>query len=58
MNACVDETATVLADFTRLRNVLAHQYLDIRWSVLKSFLSEAPGRVRALMRALEGAASK
>lgn len=30
--------ASQMAEFSRLRNVLAHQYLDIRWEVIKDFL--------------------
>jgi uncharacterized protein YutE (UPF0331/DUF86 family) len=32
------ENASQMAEFSRLRNVLAHQYLDIRWEVIKEFL--------------------
>lgn len=34
--------AGTVAEFTRLRNVLAHQYLDIRWQSLRKFIREAP----------------
>lgn len=33
------ELSKILADGTRLRNILAHQYLDIRWDNIKKFLS-------------------
>lgn len=37
----VDEnTANKLADGVKLRNILAHQYLDIRWDRIKRFLAE------------------
>ncbi len=30
-----------IADIARLRNILAHQYLDIKWDALKFFIAEA-----------------
>lgn len=39
VNLIDEKTANVLADGTRLRNILAHQYLDIRWDRIKEFLS-------------------
>lgn len=42
-----------LAEMVRLRNVLAHQYLDIRWAGLRGFIDEAPGAVLQLARELE-----
>lgn len=35
-----EEDAFVLGETVRLRNILAHEYLDIRWGNIKSFLSE------------------
>lgn len=32
------DTADILAEGVRLRNVLAHRYLDIRWKRVESFL--------------------
>ncbi|MEK7621678.1 MAG: HepT-like ribonuclease domain-containing protein [Patescibacteria group bacterium] len=34
--------ATALADFTHMRNILAHEYLDIRFSLLSKFINNAP----------------
>jgi uncharacterized protein YutE (UPF0331/DUF86 family) len=31
-----------VADYVVLRNVLAHQYLDIKWSKIKDFIVRAP----------------
>ena len=33
--------ATQLAEFTRIRNILAHQYLDMRFSQLKKFIDQS-----------------
>jgi uncharacterized protein YutE (UPF0331/DUF86 family) len=33
--------ASKIADIARLRNILAHQYLDIKWDALKFFIAEA-----------------
>jgi uncharacterized protein YutE (UPF0331/DUF86 family) len=35
------DLATSLGKFTHLRNILAHQYLDIRWKMIEEFLSDA-----------------
>lgn len=35
-----EDTAKVLSDGVKLRNVLAHQYLDIRWDRIKKFLAQ------------------
>ncbi|MDI3309967.1 MAG: DUF86 domain-containing protein [Thermoanaerobacterium sp.] len=35
-----EELAKSIAEIARLRNVLAHQYLDIKWSYIKTFLTD------------------
>lgn len=47
------DLAGKLAEMTRLRNVLAHQYLDIRWASLQSFIREAPGTFRVFIDQVE-----
>ncbi|MGE5585100.1 MAG: type VII toxin-antitoxin system HepT family RNase toxin [Bacillota bacterium] len=42
-----------LAEMTRLRNILAHQYLDIRWVGLRAFVDEAPTLVKEFIRSIE-----
>src|SRR5208337_1971230 len=37
------ELADTLADFSKLRNILAHQYIDVRWSHISRFVREATG---------------
>ena len=34
------DSAESLARLVRLRNIVAHEYLDIRWSSIKKFISE------------------
>lgn len=36
------ELAEQLAECVKLRNFLAHQYLDLRWDKIKKFLQQAP----------------
>lgn len=36
------DLAEQVAELARLRNILAHQYLDIRWNSLKDFINAAP----------------
>lgn len=45
--------AEEIAEMTRLRNVLAHQYLDIRWSVLRDFINEAPEAIQGFIKSIE-----
>ncbi|MDK2806271.1 DUF86 domain-containing protein [Thermoanaerobacterium sp. CMT5567-10] len=35
-----EELAKSIAEVARLRNVLAHQYLDIKWSYVKTFITD------------------
>jgi len=35
------EMAAIMADFTKLRNILAHEYLDIRFKQIKKFIDDA-----------------
>lgn len=35
-----EENMKVLSEWVRLRNIISHEYLDIRWSSIKEFLSE------------------
>ncbi|MBE3582723.1 MAG: DUF86 domain-containing protein [Limnochordaceae bacterium] len=46
-------TAAKLAEMTRLRNILAHEYLDIRWESLRAFLQEAPSVVNEFIQIIE-----
>jgi uncharacterized protein YutE (UPF0331/DUF86 family)/predicted nucleotidyltransferase len=36
-----DDTAEALAGFAKLRNILAHEYLDIRFAQIKKFIQES-----------------
>jgi len=45
--------AGTVAEFTRLRHVLAHQYLDIRWQSLRNFIREAPPAMEEFLAAME-----
>ena len=35
------DTALKFAEFAKLRNIVAHEYLDITWAKIKNFISEA-----------------
>ena len=37
-----ESAAGELADFSKLRNILAHEYLDIRYPQIEKFLEKAP----------------
>ncbi|MEW6228692.1 MAG: HepT-like ribonuclease domain-containing protein [Bacillota bacterium] len=42
-----------LADTTRLRNVLAHQYLDIKWEYIKAFLTQGRSDAQGFLDRIE-----
>lgn len=47
------DLAEKIAEMTRLRNVLAHQYLDIRWQSVRNFIREAPPVMERFLDRLE-----
>lgn len=50
----LDETLTQrLANMVRLRNIVAHEYLDIRWASLRRFIDEAPAAVKEFRASIE-----
>lgn len=47
----IDEELSVrLSDLARLRNVLAHQYLDIKWDLIRDFLQDGKNAVVEFLR--------
>lgn len=44
--------AESIAEISRLRNVLAHQYLDIKWSYIKKFLTEKIDDVNEFLKCI------
>jgi uncharacterized protein YutE (UPF0331/DUF86 family) len=47
------DLAESLALVTRLRNVLAHQYLDIKWDYIRRFMDHDVESIYALLKAAE-----
>lgn len=47
------DLAEQVAELARLRNILAHQYLDIRWNSLKDFINAAPLVLRGFISRVE-----
>lgn len=45
--------AQKLGDMVRLRNIVAHDYLDIRWSSLRRFLDQAPAAIREFLACID-----
>jgi uncharacterized protein YutE (UPF0331/DUF86 family) len=45
--------AAQMAEFSRLRNVLAHQYLDIRWEVISEFLKTGIPAINSYLDSIE-----
>lgn len=37
-----EQLANQLRELSRSRNILAHQYLDIKWGTIQQFIAEAP----------------
>lgn len=48
-----EDLAQQLAEMTRLRNILAHQYLDIRWASLQNFIRESPKVLDQFLKKIE-----
>lgn len=46
------ELAANLSEIIRARNVLAHQYLDIRWSVINEFLQDGYKLIDEFLKAV------
>jgi uncharacterized protein YutE (UPF0331/DUF86 family) len=42
-----------LSQWARLRNILAHEYLDIRWTNIKAFIDQAEPTFNELVRRVE-----
>ena len=47
------ELAKELSQMMRLRNVLAHQYLDLKWEAIQDFLLTGAGQVEVLLSSLD-----
>lgn len=47
------ELAKSIVEIARLRNVLAHQYLDIKWNYIRNFLTKKIDDVYEFLRAIE-----
>ena len=45
--------ASQIADIARLRNILAHQYLDTKWDALKFFIAEADRIIQPFLKTIE-----
>lgn len=43
-----------LSRLTRLRNIISHEYLDIRWTSIKRFISESKPLIEAFMEETKG----
>jgi len=46
------DLAGKIAEYAALRNILAHQYLDLRWEKIRDFLDTAPTNVPAFLAAV------
>ena len=45
--------ADLLSRWSKLRNILAHEYLDMRWNNIKAFIEEAEPVFKELVRGVE-----
>jgi len=53
MNLVPMELAEEVADLIAVRNLLAHQYLDLEWDRIKKFLAKGPEKVKEFIRAAQ-----
>lgn len=47
------ETIDSLSNYTRLRNVLAHEYLDLRFNYIRCFVQEAEPQYRKFLEGVK-----
>ena len=48
-----EQSAEQLALFTKLRNILAHEYLDLRWREISAFIAQAEPPMRELIESVK-----
>ncbi len=48
-----NEEVDKLASWTKLRNILAHEYLDIRWTPIKNFIDDSENIIKSLVGRLK-----
>lgn len=53
-----DDTAEKLAAFSKLKNILAHEYLDIRFNQIRRFIDAAEPAYTALLSFVQGLLKK
>jgi uncharacterized protein YutE (UPF0331/DUF86 family) len=46
-----EKLASEIADFAALRNILAHQYLDLKWEKIGQFIKKAPDSMAQFINA-------
>lgn len=51
-NILSEKLAKRIADYAQLRNILAHQYLEVKWERLKSFIKNADSDLKGFIRAI------
>lgn len=51
LNLITLELAGEIAELVVVRNLLAHQYLDLEWDKIKKFLANGPEKVKELLQA-------
>jgi uncharacterized protein YutE (UPF0331/DUF86 family) len=44
------ERMNVLSEWVRLRNIIAHEYLDIRWASIRRFIEEAEPLYKSFLK--------
>lgn len=53
LNMVNSEVIENISNLTRLRNILAHQYLDIKWELIENFLKKEVNFVESFVTELE-----
>lgn len=52
-----EQSAEQLASFTKLRNILAHEYLDLRWREISAFIAKSEPLLLELIETVKERAS-
>ena len=49
----LEDTASQLAEWAKLRNILAHEYLDVRWQKIQAFVAKADSCFHDLIKSVQ-----
>lgn len=52
LSVLTEDLAEKIGELSRTRNILAHQYLDLKWENLNHFIDEAPWAIKEFIKSI------